>query len=94
MWSVKGVTDGRPAAAPERARLAGVAGDGADHGVARFAVGACTVERAAGDVQDQARLVLQQFDDTASERAIAADDQNAEAAVHPMNRSACVASGR
>jgi hypothetical protein len=62
--------------------------------VARFAVGACMFEGAAGDVQDQARLVLQQFDDTASERAIAADDQNAEAAVHPMNRSACVASGR
>jgi len=36
-----------------------------------FAIGACPFERAAGDVQDQARLVLQQFDDTASERAIA-----------------------
>ena len=62
--------------------------------VARLAIGARPFERAAGDGQDQARLVLQQFDDAAPERAIAADDQNAELVAHSMNRSAWVGSGR
>ncbi|MDI1287934.1 MAG: hypothetical protein PSV46_26385 [Reyranella sp.] len=65
------------------------------HGfAARFAIGVGSSERAARDDQGQSLFVLEQLDDTAAEDAIPADDQNGQAAAHPMNRSASDGSGK